>query len=52
MQNRIDTSKEVLLARINKLEEIIKQGKITVACESIAPKVSEKNETKKTRHAK
>ena len=42
-----DTSKEVLLARINKLEEIIKQGKITVACESITPRVSEKNENKK-----
>ena len=37
-----DTSKEVLLARINKLEEIVKQGKITVACESITPRVSEK----------
>ena len=42
-----DTSKEVLLARINKLEEIIKQGKITVACESITPRVSEKNDQKK-----
>jgi len=42
-----DTSKEVLLARINKLEEIIKQGKITVACESITPSVSEKNDVKK-----
>ena len=30
-----DTSKEVLLARINKLEEAIKQGKITVACETV-----------------
>lgn len=38
-----DTSKEVLLARLNKLEEIIKQGKITVACESITPRVSENN---------
>ena len=42
-----DTSKEVLLARINKLEEIIKQGKITVACESITPRVAEKNDQKK-----
>jgi DNA polymerase-3 subunit gamma/tau len=42
-----DTSKEVLLARINKLEEIVKQGKITVACESITPRVIEKNDTKK-----
>ncbi len=42
-----DTSKEVLLSRINKLEEIIKQGKITVACESITPRVSEKNDEKK-----
>ncbi|MCB2295548.1 DNA polymerase III subunit gamma/tau [Clostridium algoriphilum] len=38
-----DTSKEILLTRINKLEEIIKQGKITVACESVTPRVSEKN---------
>ncbi|MFT5872870.1 MAG: DNA polymerase-3 subunit gamma/tau [Clostridium sp.] len=41
-----DTSKEVLLSRINKLEEIIKQGKITVACESITPRISEKNDSK------
>lgn len=33
-----DTSKEVLLARINKLEEVIKQGKITVACETVVQK--------------
>lgn len=32
-----DTSKEVLLARINKLEEVIKQGKIMVACETVSP---------------
>jgi DNA polymerase-3 subunit gamma/tau len=32
-----DTSKEVLLSRINKMEEIIKQGKITVACETVTP---------------
>ena len=42
-----DTSKEVLLARINKLEEIIKQGKIMVACESITPRAIEKNDVKK-----
>ncbi len=42
-----DTSKEILLARINKLEEIIKQGKRTVACESVTPRVSEKNVSKK-----
>ncbi|MBZ9632757.1 DNA polymerase III subunit gamma/tau [Clostridium sp. FP1] len=42
-----DTSKEVLLSRINKLEEIIKQGKITVACESIIPGATEKNDGKK-----
>jgi len=42
-----DTSKEVLLARINKLEEIVKQGKIVVACESITPGVSEKSASKK-----
>lgn len=39
-----DTSKEVLLARINKLEDIVKQGKITVACESITPRASEKGD--------
>jgi DNA polymerase III subunit gamma/tau len=38
-----DTSKEMLLARINKLEQIVKKGKITVACESVTPGVSEKN---------
>lgn len=42
-----DTSKEVLLARINKMEEVIKQGKITVACESITPRVSENNDAEK-----
>ncbi|MGH4140689.1 DNA polymerase III subunit gamma/tau [Clostridium sp.] len=48
-----DTSKEVLLSRINKLEEIIKQGKITVACESITPVVSGKNnETKENAQKK
>ncbi|MBU3192121.1 DNA polymerase III subunit gamma/tau [Clostridium bowmanii] len=48
-----DTSKEVLLARINKLEEIIKQGKITVACESITPVISGKNnETKENAQKK
>lgn len=35
-----DTSKEVLLSRINKMEEIIRQGKITVACETVTPKAS------------
>ena len=39
-----DTSKEVLLARINKLEEIIKKGKITVACESVTSGVAKKND--------
>ena len=42
-----DTSKEIILARINKLEEIIKQGKITVACESITPRISDKKDGKK-----
>jgi DNA polymerase-3 subunit gamma/tau len=32
-----DTSKEVLLSRINKMEEIVKQGKIMVACETVTP---------------
>lgn len=44
-----DTSKEVLLSRINKLEEIIKQGKITVACESVTPRVSENSSPLKGR---
>ncbi|MGH4117159.1 DNA polymerase III subunit gamma/tau [Clostridium sp.] len=42
-----DTSKEVLLARINKIEEIIKQGKITVVSENGAPRISEGNDGKK-----
>jgi DNA polymerase III subunit gamma/tau len=46
-----DTSKEVLLARINKLEEVIKQGKIMVACESITPRVIEKTDVKKENKA-
>lgn len=33
-----DTSKEVLLTRINKMEEIIKQGKISVSCETVDSK--------------
>ncbi|MCB2309297.1 DNA polymerase III subunit gamma/tau [Clostridium estertheticum] len=41
-----DTSKEVLLARLNKLEEIIKQGKITVACESITTRATENKGSK------
>ncbi|MBX4271840.1 DNA polymerase III subunit gamma/tau [Clostridium estertheticum] len=41
-----DTSKEVLLARVNKLEEIIKQGKITVACESITTRATENSGSK------
>ena len=42
-----DTSKEVLLARINKIEEIIKEGKITVVSESVTPRTSEVNNGKK-----
>ncbi|MCJ7687756.1 MAG: DNA polymerase III subunit gamma/tau, partial [Clostridiaceae bacterium] len=42
-----DTSKEVLLARINKIEEIIKQGKITVVSEGVTPRISEGNDGKK-----
>lgn len=38
-----DTSKEVLLSRINKLEEVVKQGKIMVACETVAPMVVREN---------
>jgi DNA polymerase-3 subunit gamma/tau len=37
----------VLLARINKIEEIIKEGKITVVSESVTPKISEVNKGKK-----
>jgi DNA polymerase-3 subunit gamma/tau len=40
-----DTSKEVLLSRINKMEEIIRQGKITVACETVVSKVPRDNKT-------
>jgi DNA polymerase-3 subunit gamma/tau len=42
-----DTSKEVLLARINKIEEIIKEGKITLVSESVIPGISEVNNGKK-----
>lgn len=35
-----DTSKEVILARLNKLEEAMKNGEIKIACEAIIPKVS------------
>ncbi|MEK6265048.1 MAG: DNA polymerase III subunit gamma/tau [Clostridium sp.] len=42
-----DTSKEVLLARINKIEAIIKEGKITVVSESVTPRISEVNNGKK-----
>jgi DNA polymerase III subunit gamma/tau len=34
-----DTSKEVLLTRLNKLEEVIRQGNISVSCEAIIPKI-------------
>ncbi|MBX4262634.1 DNA polymerase III subunit gamma/tau [Clostridium estertheticum] len=47
-----DTSKEVLLARVNKLEEIIKQGKITVACESVTTRATENNGSKKENKVK
>jgi DNA polymerase-3 subunit gamma/tau len=33
-----DTSKEVLLSRINQMEEIIRQGKISVSCETVVSK--------------
>lgn len=42
-----DTSKEVLLARINKIEEIIKEGKVTVVSESVTPRIPEVNNGKK-----
>lgn len=44
-----DTSKEVMLARINKLEEVIKQGKITVECESIAAEKSSNSNKQKVK---
>ncbi|OPJ64658.1 DNA polymerase III subunit tau [Clostridium oryzae] len=44
-KREFDTSKEVLLARINRLEDIIKQGKVTVECERVITKT--KNETQK-----
>ncbi len=34
-----DTSKEVILARLNRLEEALKDGEIKVSCERIIPKV-------------
>ncbi|MEY8001537.1 DNA polymerase III subunit gamma/tau [Clostridium sp. Mt-5] len=34
-----DTSKEVILARLNRLEQAFKQGEIKVSCERIVPKV-------------
>jgi DNA polymerase-3 subunit gamma/tau len=40
-----DTSKEVLLSRINKMEEIIRQGKITVASETVTAKPPVGNKT-------
>lgn len=38
-----DTSKEVMLARLNKLEEAIKQGKITVSSETVVSKSPKPN---------
>jgi len=43
-----DTSKEVLLSRINNMEEIIKQGKITVACETVDSKPVANTKKKKS----
>jgi DNA polymerase-3 subunit gamma/tau len=34
-----DTSKEVILARLNRLEEALKEGEIKVSCERIVPKI-------------
>lgn len=43
-----DTSKEIILSRLNMLEESMKSGEIKVACESIVSSKSEnKNELKK-----
>lgn len=42
-----DTSKEVLLSRINKMEEIIKKGKISVSCETVDSKLVDNINQKK-----
>ena len=44
-----DTSKEVLLSRINKIEEIIKKGKISASCETIISKTLDNTKQKKPR---
>jgi len=43
-----DTSKEVMLSRINKLEEALKDGEIKVSCERIIPKVVSKEINEKS----
>ncbi|PRR76943.1 DNA polymerase III subunit tau [Clostridium liquoris] len=42
-----DTSKEVILARLNKLEEAMKTGEIKVACETVVPKAQGRSKEKK-----
>lgn len=42
-----DTSKEVLLARLNKLEESIRNGQISITTENIQPKVQKRAELPK-----
>lgn len=42
-----DTSKEVLLARLNKLEESIRNGQISVITENVQPKVQKRAELPK-----
>ncbi|MEW9097206.1 MAG: DNA polymerase III subunit gamma/tau [Clostridiaceae bacterium] len=41
-----DTSNEVILSRLNKLEEAMKTGEIKVACEAIIPKIVKEKEDK------
>lgn len=42
-----DTSKEVMLSRLNKIEEALKDGEIKVSCERIVPKVVNKEAKQK-----
>ncbi|MDP4178138.1 MAG: DNA polymerase III subunit gamma/tau [Bacillota bacterium] len=41
-----DTSKEVMLSRLNRLEEAVKKGEISVTCEAVIPKVVRSAEKK------
>jgi DNA polymerase III, subunit gamma and tau len=43
-----DTSKEVMLSRLNRLEEALKDGEIKVSCERVIPKVVNKEASEKS----